>query len=534
MRKYIYIFCSVLFGYTGIGCSDFINVRPENATTYTNYFRTRQDAEALLTGLQQRIKAWKVDDGLANVGKIVDEDPSNDIPNKLETYRMIGSWDIYNRVIYQADLILDNAHRFKISEEELEPYLQQAYFAKGVIYFFLAMDFGEVPILKGSTSFDKLPQSSVSEVLDEAEKWALKAMDLPKYEELVQQTSASRMKQYGSKGAAAALLAHLYAWRAGVEGKSECWEKAEEYCRMIIDREVGNYQLAADPEEVCTSVMFRDSEESIWEIYCNGEEHVTSVQSNKFIGFPIVTTSSYTPDNMWQPSIYKTTVNRMYPEGDRRRDAYFWATNADSIYLKYVDGEIIAAIERGSDSVVASYDNQIIERAYFYKLRFPFYTYSDWSPEPRFLGMNQNKVIWRLAEIYLLRAECRARQGKANAVDDLNMVRRRAYGNDSHAFPCAEDVENGLAEDILLAIFREREKELLHEGHRYYDIVRNGMCYLRGEDTHDYIREEISEAYSRLTDQDILDGAIYYGVSSNSFENNDLIRQNRYWNRRMQ
>ena len=357
-------------------------------------------------------------------------------------------------------------------------------------------------------------------------------MDLPKYEELVQQTTEPRMKQYGSKGAAAALLAHLYAWRAGVEGKSECWEKAEEYCRMIIDGEVGNYRLAADPEEVCTSVMHRDSEESIWEIYYGVDDYL--LKSLYCVSFPVLTTSDETPDNMWRPSIYKTTVNRMYPEGDRRRDAYFWETNADSVYLKYVDGEVVASAERGQDSVIVAYDNQSINRAYLYKFRYPFYRYDDWSPEPIFAGMNQNKVIWRLAEIYLLRAECRARQGKANAVDDLNEIRRRAYGDDSHAFPCAEDVENGLAGNIQLAIFREREKELLFEEQRYYDIVRNGMCYLRGEDTYDYIRNEISDAYAKLTDQDIKDGALYLMISDMCFQNNDLLRQNRYWNRRVQ
>ena len=210
------------------------------------------------------------------------------------------------------------------------------------------------------------------------------------------------------------------------------------------------------------------------------------------------------------------------------------ANQADSVFLKYVNEEVVADIDRGEDSVIVAYDNQAIPRAYLYKYRYPFYTYNDWSPEPLFQGMNQNKVIWRLAEIYLLRAECRARQGKANAVEDLNEIRRRAYGNDSHAFPCAEDEKNGLSGNIQLAIFREREKELLHEGHRYYDIVRNGWCYLRGEDTYDYIRNEISEAFAKLTDQDIQAGALYYGLSSNCFENNDLIRQNRYWNRRMQ
>lgn len=535
-----------------MGCADFIDVHPENSATYTNYFKTKKDAEALLTDLQWRIKTTWTTDDLSRVGYIVDDDPSADIPNKLEPSRMLSIWSGEYGIIYQANLILDNAHRFEISEEELQPYLLQAYFAKGVAYFYLAMKFGEAPITQGSINFDKYPQSSTSEVLNEAEKWALKAMDLPKYEDLAGNSSGNisrsgggivessgelgaRMKQYGSKGATAALLAHLYAWRAGVEGKSEYWKKAEEYCRMIIDGEVGNYRLATDPEEVCTSVMHRDSEESIWEIYCNGEELPAHVQRYMpFVGFPVITLSSHTPDNTWQPSIYKTTVNRMYPEGDRRRDAYFWETNADSVYLKYMDGEVVASAEREQDSVIVAYDNQSIKRAYLYKFRYPFYLYYDYSPEPQLQGMNQNKVIWRLAEIYLLRAECRARQGKANAVDDLNTVRRRAYGDDSHAFPCAEDVENGLAENIQLAIFREREKELLHEGHRYYDIVRNGMCYLRGEDTHDYIREEISEAYSRLTDQDIQDGALYYGLEQWCFENNDLLRQNRYWNRRMQ
>lgn len=530
MRKLAYFLYSILLGIIGIGCADFIDVRPENSMTYTNYFRTQKDAEALLSGIMAYMRSSI---NLRNSAYIVDDNVNFSIDNDLDWLNNLSSFKGYGDLIYQANLIIDNAHRFEISKEELEPYLLQAYFAKSVAYFFLAMKFGDAPIIKNSTNFDKLPQSPHNEVLDESEKWALKAMDLPKYEDLIQQTAAIRMKQYGSKGAVAALLAHLYAWRAGVEGKHEYWEKAEEYCRMIIDGDVGDYHLAMDPEEVCTKVMFRDSKESIWEIYYGIDDNNFQYPV-PFIGFPIVTTSRYTPDNTWQPSIYKTTVNQMYPEGDRRRDAYFWGTNADSVYLKLVEGEVVASVEKGQDSIIVAYDNKSIKRAYLYKFRYPFYMYEDYRPEPILLGMNQNKVIWRLADIYLLRAECRARQGKANAVDDLNTIRRRAYGDDSHAFPCAEDIENGLVGNIQLAIFREREKELLYEGHRYYDIIRNGMCYLRGEDSHDYIRKEISEAYARLTDQDIQDGALYYGLEQSCFENNDLLRQNRYWNRRMQ
>lgn len=100
----------------------------------------------------------------------------------------------------------------------------------------------------------------------------------------------------------------------------------------------------------------------------------------------------------------------------------------------------------------------------------------------------------------------------------MNKIRKRAYGNDEHGYKASEG-------DLQLAIFREREKELIFEDHRYYDVVRNGW---------DYVRRELPEAYTLLSDQEILDGALYYATDLNAFENNDLMRQNRYWNQFLQ
>lgn len=518
-------------------CEDFIDVRPENSPTYTNYFRSKQDAEALLTGLQTRVKAMAAEGyWLDSWGILVDEDPYSSIPNQLNPMYGARPWDKCYQVIYQADLILDNAHRFEISEEEIRPYVLQANFAKSLAYFWLVRNFGEVPITQGSTKFNKLPQSPIGKVLDEAEKYGLRALDLPVYEEMVEQSApAARMKQYGSKGAAVALMAHICAWRAGVEGKSEYWEKAEEYCRMIIDGEAGNYRLADTPEEVCTNVMRRDSDESILEIYFNSFDN--SLRKIQLVGFPLDASNWALPGNNSKPYISKATVRRMYPEGDLRRDAYFWATDADKVYLNHSAEGAVASMVPG-DSVIKVIDNSAIEQAYLWKFRYPYYKKYDYDPQPSFQGIDQNQVVWRLADIYLLRAECRARQGKSNAAEDLNKIRGRAYGDlnrnaltAQYAFPCADDVKNGLAGNIALAIYREREKELLSENHRWYDIVRNGWCHLRGEDPYDYIREEISEAYAKLTDQDIYDGAMYFMLGGTCFSDNDLIRQNVYWNR---
>ncbi len=44
MRRYIYIFgLTVLFW--GTSCADFINIQPENATTYSNYYKNEKELD---------------------------------------------------------------------------------------------------------------------------------------------------------------------------------------------------------------------------------------------------------------------------------------------------------------------------------------------------------------------------------------------------------------------------------------------------------------------------------------------------------
>lgn len=83
-------------------------------------------------------------------------------------------------------------------------------------------------------------------------------------------------------------------------------------------------------------------------------------------------------------------------------------------------------------------------------------------------GNIDNAHVLRISEMYLNRAEARARQGGAKtalAVQDLNMVRNRAgigpYNNDI---------------PLLEAIERERRWEFFAEGHIFFDLVRTGRA----------------------------------------------------------
>lgn len=72
--------------------------------------------------------------------------------------------------------------------------------------------------------------------------------------------------------------------------------------------------------------------------------------------------------------------------------------------------------------------------------------------------------IFRIAEMYLIRAEARAQLTKLTlAVDDLNKVRDRAGVANSTA---------STQDDILLAIENERRVEFAFEAHRWFDLAR--------------------------------------------------------------
>ena len=83
-----------------------------------------------------------------------------------------------------------------------------------------------------------------------------------------------------------------------------------------------------------------------------------------------------------------------------------------------------------------------------------------------------NGIIIKLSEIYLIRAEARARMGEfATAVEDLNTIRTRSLPTMAIDPEEASDFESFT--DFLI---EERARELAFEGHRWFDIVRLGRA----------------------------------------------------------
>ncbi|HEY9047990.1 MAG TPA: RagB/SusD family nutrient uptake outer membrane protein [Ohtaekwangia sp.] len=89
---------------------------------------------------------------------------------------------------------------------------------------------------------------------------------------------------------------------------------------------------------------------------------------------------------------------------------------------------------------------------------------------------NNDVVVFRLAEMYLIRAEARAQQGNvsgstSSARTDINILRTRAdFEDNNNSVPLIP--ESVTQSQMLKLIEQERIYELAYEGHRWYDLVR--------------------------------------------------------------
>lgn len=511
MKMKRFIACLIV-GLQLVACDSMLDIKPEISTTYTNFFKTEKDAAAVF--YQMHSLFGDVLCGYDNphelVGLKVDEvdDKNTKMYRDMDmtTYlKARMSWSKFYQTIYYANVLLDNAYRFTdIEEERLEYYKRQVCFTKGVCYFYLARMWGGAPIVNSSTEVAIYPRSSVEEVLAEAIRNAEIALNLPVFEDLTDASGAKvTTKQYGSKGAATALLAHIYAWRAGLLGNPEDWKKAEQYCTDIIDNKVGHYELAADPLAVCTDVMERNSMEGIFEREYYKPDDLLFFQFKPYVAttymlsYPTVLDASPSDWADISLRINKTTVKEMYGKGDRRAYAYFYELDSTVYHVANEETGVVTEIE--------------VPVAFLNKWVHPIIDRTEFDEVDIYQTQDVNRIIWRLADIMLLRAECRARLGESNAADDLNAIRERAYGNREHDYTAAEG-------DLRYIIFKEREKELIYEGHRFYDVMRNG-----------YWKTELSDGYAKMSEQEFKMGAQYYPVEENAFSDNDLMRQNEYW-----
>ncbi len=415
-------------------CHDSItNLTPESTLTEANFFKTGEDLERAILGTynsyQQRYpRNWLLFEaptdhihkseydhigGLLQIDQIAFH-PDNGI--------FASFWQQNYNGIFRANSVLLNLDKPEDMPGSVRQRIEgEARFLRALIYFDLVRAFGGVPEITSRVTIEEakqMPRASAERIYD------LIISDL--------EFALSNLPGKGgiesgraTTGAAAALLGKIYVYL-------EDYETALTYLNQV---EAMDYMLLDDFGDIY-SLENEDHDEGIFTLKYIINQNGNILPSD-FI--PYFGVEGYADLGM-QIADLSWQLHQKFDEEDSRKDVTITETWR----------------QPGST-------DEPVWRPYPSKFLVPH------------IGRNTSGLdlhVIRLAEVLLLKAEALYyTNDPEGAVDYINMIRERAYGNSDFNYTTADI---GSEDDFLDVLLLERQLELALENERWPDLVRTG------------------------------------------------------------
>jgi len=462
INKYLLI---VLASLLATGCEKFLDEPIQGFQVSENYFATEEECQRGVYGCYESMSPddWWQLDFFWMVGDVCSDEAfkGNSIEGDQRDFGNLANFNIHSNnewlefkwlytytTISRCNLVIERVPDSPILDEKKALFIAEAKFLRAWAYFELVKNYGGVPLVLKVISVD----DGVVMRSSEAEVYAQIENDLKEAAAVLPMKSAQAAQQIGraTKGAAEAYLAKALAYQ-------KKWSEAALYSQSVISS--GEYNL-------------NDDFGNVWNINNpNGNESIFEIQHSYndiyYIGSALPVLSRSRADGGWgfgTPSSYLEKAM----EGDPR--------------LKWT-------IIKEGDSVDAdhpSYDTQLSENESGRINRKYYLSYADRPPKDEYLRSGLNHILFRYADLLLLHAEISFHNGNESAAQDaLNEVRHRV-----ELAPV-----NASGENLLQAIYKERQMELALEGHRYYDLKRTGRLTEVIQDFYDYNVNRSTDPY---------------------------------------
>lgn len=468
-------------------CSNFLELLPNSGLVREEFWKSKADVEAVLMGAYQKMAS--LNGSLFTYGEARGDMVEAHIEWQGDEWRLMQSnitadnslcnWASFYAAINYCNDVIKNAPEVQkidntFTDFQLQSYLAEAHFVRSLSYFYLVRIFKDVPLVLDPSETDNsdfyLPKTDGDEILVEM----LKYLNEYRVYASDEYTTTEDEKGRATKASYDALIADICLWRFDYAGSVEACDR-----------------IMANPKYVLLSG-------TVWfELFYPG---------NSLEGiFEIQFSDLYNQKN----STYGMT--------NQNAHQYLPSQTAIQLFaLKY-------AVERtrGEDKSIAALkglDNYII------------WKYVGSSPDGisvRFSTVQNscNWIVYRLADIYLMKAEALSQLGRfTEAADLLNKIRGRANMNRLTIANSADAYED--------AIMDERALELAFEGKRWFDLLRMGRRndFKRKSKLIDLIVANVPSTQKRILSARLTNPLGWYlPIAKSEMERNKNLVQNTFY-----
>lgn len=532
-------------------CSDFLDITPLNKVVLENFWTQKSEVNAVLMGCYEsleseesiiRMGVWgemrseNILQG-ASIGneynEILNENilPTNSLTKWNVMYQTINRC---NTVCHYAPMVQKKDPNYTVNE--LNANIAEASFIRDLCYFYLIRTFRDVPMSFEPTIDDtkefQIPATPMNAALDTLIKdlesvkdYAVKRyVDDSKMSNAQAASQAYENSSRVTRVAIYALLADLNLWRGN-------YDETIKYCDLVIDFKKNQYKekknqigdlndmqefagipliLEAPAGSVTCGNAYNEifgtgnSFESIFELYFRNNQQVKNKYVNEFFGKDrlgsISALSRYCKDAA-------TGNSDLFTKNDCR--VYATSENSNSKYAitKYANSNVSMNIKNVTDekSLKLSTSRGNAE-------------YANW-------------IIYRLTDVMLMKAEACILKGEAEyetAFTLINAVNKRAHNYTTSAAKdtLVFDDYRTSQEKMEQLLLDERNRELMFEGKRWYDLVRIAVRdgnnqRLVSEATKKY-QDKVNALKIKLADPNI----IFFPYNKEELKVNPFLKQN--------
>lgn len=532
-------------------CSDFLDITPLNKVVLENFWTQKSEVNAVLMGCYEsleseesiiRMGVWgemrseNILQG-ASIGneynEILNENilPTNSLTKWNVMYQTINRC---NTVCHYAPMVQKKDPNYTVNE--LNANIAEASFIRDLCYFYLIRTFRDVPLSFEPTIDDtkefQIPATPMNAALDSLIKdlESVKDYAVKRYVDDSKMSNAQAANQaYENSSrvtrvAIYALLADLNLWRGN-------YDETIKYCDLIIDFKKNQYKekiaqigdltdmqefagipliLEAPAGSVTCGNAYNEifgtgnSFESIFELYFRNNQQVKNKYVNEFFGKDrlgsISGLSRYCKDAA-------TGNSDLFTKNDCRVYATSQKSNSRYAITKYVNSSVSMDIKNVTD-----------EKSLKLTISRGNAEYANW-------------IIYRLTDVMLMKAEACILKGEAEyetAFTLINAVNKRAHNYTTSAAKdtLVFDDYRTSQEKMEQLLLDERNRELMFEGKRWYDLVRIAVRdgnnqRLVSEATKKY-QDKVNALKIKLADPNI----IFFPYNKDELKVNPFLKQN--------
>ncbi|MBQ0056371.1 MAG: RagB/SusD family nutrient uptake outer membrane protein [Bacteroidales bacterium] len=515
-------------------CGDFLEVEPQNIITIDQFWNEESDVESMVLGCYNRMQQGDVmrrmlvwgefrSENIVSFGPSIEKDRDLDRLLKENITAMNGytTWTGFYDVINRCNIIIEFAHKVaendpSYTEGELKAHIAEATALRSLCYFYLIRTFRDVPYSEEALLDDGQTLAQPALPFAEVLKKLIASLEAVKDDAVSRYPETNTQKNYNSgrftKVGIYALLCELYLWdkdydncikmadyvieqktiRAQELDATEDWTLTNGYpliksrktangttfgkaftnifvkgcsqegiLELVFDKNAGNSQISNDP---------------VHYFYGNAADEASYVRASDYVGTDIKSS---------KPAVFLNKYDGRLYENIR------FSRGGDPVSInKYVTS---TEVSFGDPTTGTFY-----EKAYW-GVKYPVHV-DDKTHDKTSLNKS-NFIIYRLTDIMLLKAEALTQKmSDADVMTDtdkayrdkafelVNAVNKRSILRTSFTSPTDTLQLSSFPNKSTITdlVYDERNRELMFEGKRYFDLVRRSQ---RDGNT-DYLRSK--------------------------------------------